>query len=235
MTNDIAINLNSIYHKLYKFYGPQGWWPLIDQKGSDPLDKECNVIHHPLNYEIPNNRDDIYQIILGTILTQNTNWDMAQRALCNLNDLNVINPEKLSNLDDDTLKKAIKCAGFLNQKAKYVQEITKFYILLDGQTPERNELIKVKGVGNETADSILLYAFKKPEFVVDTYTKRIFTHNGMLDEKDNYLTIKHFFESNLSRNLPLYNEYHALIVEHAKRYYRKKPYGMDDPIIKPKN
>lgn len=193
------------------------------------------MIHHPLNYEIPINRDDVYQIILGTILTQNTKWDMAERALCNLNDLNVISPEKLSNLDDDTLKKAIKCAGFLNQKAKYVQEITKFYIGLDGQTPSRKELIKVKGVGNETADSILLYAFKQPQFVVDTYTKRIFTYNGMIDEKDNYITIKNFFESNLSRDLPIYNEYHALIVEHAKRYYSKKPYGVNDPIIKPES
>ena len=96
----------------------------------------------------------------------------------------------------------------------------------------RKELLQVKGVGNETADSILLYAYKQPEFVVDAYTKRIFIYNGLIKDDDNYNKIKKFFESKLTPDHVVYNEYHALIVEHAKRYYSKKPYGENDPLLK---
>ena len=91
----------------------------------------------------------------------------------------------------------------------------------------------VKGVGNETADSILLYAYKQPEFVVDAYTKRIFSSVGLIGENESYMKIKELFESNLPEKVDIYNEYHALIVEHAKRYYSKKPYGKDDPLLTP--
>ncbi|HHY00013.1 MAG TPA: endonuclease III domain-containing protein, partial [Methanothermobacter sp.] len=116
-------------------------------------------------------------------------------------------------------------AGFLNQKSVYIREITKFFLFLEGTTPSRSEILKVKGVGNETADSILLYAYKKPEFVIDTYTRRIFSHLGLVDEKISYMEFKKLFENNLPLSVPIYQEYHALLVEHAKRYYRKKPYG----------
>ena len=99
------------------------------------------------------------------------------------------------------------------------------------EIPARKEILKVKGVGNETADSILLYAYKQPEFVVDSYTRRIFIHQGLIDDKDNYNKIKNLFESNLSPDITVYNEYHALIVEHGKRFYSKKPYGINDPLI----
>jgi endonuclease-3 related protein len=231
MTNNKGEDIRLIYNKLYNLYGPQGWWPLINHKGSNPTKTGATIGYHPLNYDLPESRNDIYEIILGAILTQNTTWTSAEKALLNLKELDVINPEKLINLKEDTLKEAIRCAGFLNQKAKYIKEVTEFYISLEGMIPTRKELIKVKGVGNETADSILLYAFKQPEFVVDAYTKRIFIYHWIIKENDGYDMIKNLFESNLNNDMIVYNEYHALIVEHAKRYYSKKPYGVNDPIL----
>jgi len=108
--------------------------------------------------------------------------------------------------------------------------MTKFFIELDGKVPTRKELLSVKGIGNETADSILLYAYKQSEFVVDAYTKRIFSYLGLVDENVKYMELKKLFESNLPKDIAIYQEYHALIVEHAKRYYSKKPYGLNDPL-----
>lgn len=219
-----------IYEKLYDLYGPQGWWPLINHDGTNPTKTGAIRGYHPKNYDLPTKRDQVYEIIIGAILTQNTSWLSAEMALFNLDELNAIEPEKLLKLDDETLKSAIRCAGFLNQKAVYIREITKFFIEIDGKVPTRKELLAVKGIGNETADSILLYAYKQPQFVVDAYTKRIFIHWGLVNENIKYMELKNLFESNLPKNVALYQEYHALIVEHAKRYYSKKPYGVDDPL-----
>lgn len=219
-----------IYEKLYDLYGPQGWWPLINHDGINPTKTGAIRGYHPGNYDLPVGRNQIYEIILGAILTQNTSWLAAEMALFNLDALNMIEPEKLVELDDETLKSAIRCAGFLNQKAVYLREISKFFIELNGKVPTRKELLAVKGVGNETADSILLYAYKQPQFVVDAYTKRIFSHLEMVSENIKYMELKELFESNLQKNVAIYQEYHALMVEHAKRYYSRKPYGVDDPL-----
>lgn len=219
-----------IYEKLYELYGPQGWWPLIGHDGTNPTKTGAIRGYHPENYDLPSGRNQIYEVILGAILTQNTSWLSAEMALFNLNELNATKPEKLLKLDDETLKSTIRCAGFLNQKAIYLKEITKFFIKLDGRIPTRKELLAVKGVGNETADSILLYAYKQSEFVVDVYTKRIFVHLGLVSENIKYMELKELFESNLPKAVVVYQEYHALIVEHAKRYYSKKPYGVNDPL-----
>jgi endonuclease-3 related protein len=220
-----------IYQKLYDLYDAQGWWPLINYNGVN-LNKIGAIRgYHPKNYDLPQKRNDIYEILLGAILTQNTSWLQAEKALFNLNELNAIDPQKLLQLNDEVLKSMIKCAGFLNQKSIYLREITKFFIELNGKIPTRKELLTVKGVGNETADSILLYAYKQPEFVVDTYTKRIFIHLGLVNENIKYMELKEFFESNLPKDVAVYQEYHALIVEHAKRYYGKNPYGVNDPLI----
>ena len=220
----------AIYKKLYDLYGPQGWWPLINHRGMNPTKTGAIRGYHPGNYSLPVERNQIYEIIIGAILTQNTSWLSAEMALFNLDALNVIEPEKLVELDVETLKSAIRCAGFLNQKAIYIMEITKFFIYLNGRIPTRKELLAVKGVGNETADSILLYAYKQPQFVIDAYTKRIFSHLEVVNENIKYMELKKLFESNLPEDVAIYQEYHALIVEHAKRYYRKKPYGVDDPL-----
>lgn len=229
MTTKTENEISMIYNKLYNHYGPQGWWPLLS---IDVLNEtDVRMVNHPLDYNMPRTRNETYEIILGTILTQNTAWNSAEMALKNLKVLNAIDPEKLLDLDSNIFKQAIRSAGFLNQKSVYINEVTKFYIALDGKIPKRKELLEVKGVGNETADSILLYAFKQPEFVVDTYTKRIFSHIGLIDYKDNYIKIKNLFETNLPHDMIIYNEYHALIVQHAKKYYSRKPYGVDDPLF----
>jgi endonuclease-3 related protein len=223
--------IKAIYDRLYSLYGPQGWWPLINHAGSNPTKTGAMNGYHPGDYNLPSERNDIYEVIIGTILTQNTSWLSAEKALYNLNQLNVINPEKLLALEDDVLKSAIRPAGFMNQKAKYIRDVTEFFIALEGKAPNRKEIISVKGVGNETADSVLLYAYKKPEFVIDTYTKRMMLKIGLVDEKISYMGMKKLFESSLPEDLAIYQEYHALIVEHAKRYYSKKPYAVNDPLL----
>ncbi len=223
---DIIIN---VYNKLYELYGPQGWWPIKNHKGTNTAKTGVTNDYHPRNYDLPLERNEIFEVILGSILTQNTTWLQADKALTNLNQLGTIEPEKLLLLDDKNLKAAIRCAGFLNQKSIYLREISRFFIKLKDETPTRKELLKVKGVGNETADSILLYAYKQPEFVVDAYTKRIFSHLKIIDEKISYMKLKNLFESNLKPDVPVYQEYHALIVQHAKKYYSRKPY--EDKIL----
>lgn len=219
-----------IYRKLYKLYGPQGWWPLLTYKEYNIRKTGVKEGYHPLNYDLPMERNQIFEIIMGAILTQNTNWSQANSALHNIYDLNALAPEKLIKLDDNTLKSAIRPAGFLNQKAIYLRAATRFFIELKGKTPSRDELLKVKGIGNETADSILLYAYHQPEFVVDTYTRRIMSHLQIVDEKISYLELKNLFTNNLPVDVTLYQEYHAIIVEHAKKHYSKKPYGVSDPL-----
>ena len=227
---ELKIQVKNIYQKLYELYGPQGWWPLINYKGTSPNKTGLTSGYHPLNYDLPEETNQIFEVILGAILTQNTNWQQANKAIQNLNRLNALEPEKLLKLDISTLKNAIRTAGFLNQKSIYLRNVTNFYLKQDGNIPTRKELLSVKGVGNETADSILLYAYKRPEFVVDAYTARIFTHLGMVDGNIKYLKLKELFESNLPSDVTVYQEYHALLVEHAKRYYSKKPYGVGDPL-----
>jgi len=221
----------TIYTKLYDLYGPQGWWPLQEIDDVKPDKTGAKKGYHPMIYNLPETRNQRFEIILGTLLTQNTAWTSAEKALKNLKKLDVIAPEKILSLDTETLKTAIKCAGFLNQKANYIKTISEFFINLNGEIPTRKELLSVKGVGNETADSILLYAYKQPFFVVDAYTRRIFTQLKLVNEEDSYLEIKNQFERNLPHDHKLFNEYHALIVEHAKRYYSKKPYAVNDPLI----
>ena len=109
--------------------------------------------------------------------------------------------------------------------------IAKFYISLDGEIPSRKEVLAVNGVGNETADSILLFAYKQKQFKVDAYTKRIFSYLGYFDEKEKYMNIKKLFEDSFNGDVNAYQEYHALIVEHGKNYYLKKPYGIEDKIL----
>ncbi|MFY9430082.1 MAG: endonuclease III domain-containing protein [Acetomicrobium sp.] len=199
----------AIYEALLDAYGPQGWWPVA---GS----------YHPGDYGVPKNEEEAFEIIVGAVLTQNTAWTSVERALENLRGIKALNPHKILALSLDVLKSAIRPAGFFNQKAIYLREMADFFVVLKGRTPSRKELMSVKGVGNETADSILLYAYKRPEFVIDAYTKRIVTSLGLAERKAGYMELKNLFESNLPRDVAIYQEYHALLVEHAKRFYSGK-------------
>ena len=199
----------AIYEALLKHYGPQGWWPVL---GS----------YHPGDYGYPRNEEETFEIIAGAVLTQNTAWTSVERALENLRRIDALDPHKILALSLDALKSAIRPAGFFNQKAIYLREMADFFVGLKGRTPSRKELMSVKGVGNETADSILLYAYKRPHFVIDAYTKRIVISLGLAERKAGYMELKNLFESNLPGDVALYQEYHALLVEHAKRFYSSK-------------
>ena len=145
--------------------------------------------------------------------------------MLNLNRLRAIEPGKLLSLDENKLKDAIRPVGYYNQKTEYLREITRFFISLKGEVPKREDILMVRGVGEETADSILLYAYRQLEFVVDAYTRRIFSHLGLIKENAKYSDIKELIERNLPEDLKTYQEYHALIVEHGKRFYSRRPYG----------
>ena len=231
---NINSNINLIYNKLLETYSYQGWWPFINHEGINPTKTGVINGYHPKDYDFPKNEMQKFEVIIGSILTQNTAWPSVEQALVNLNKLIDFNPESLLsflNKNEKTFKDAIRCAGFVNQKAAYLKNIATFYIDLPDKVPSRKDLLAIKGIGNETADSILLFAHKQKEFKVDAYTKRIFSYLGYIDEKDNYMFVKNFFQNNFKGDVNMFQEYHALIVEHAKRYYSKKPYGLNDKIL----
>jgi endonuclease-3 related protein len=214
-----------IYDCLFDLYGPQGWWPLIDLHETSwetHSKKNYTKGYHPGNYKYPQTSDQQFEIIAGALLTQNTSWIQVEKTLLNLKQLDALSPEIIIPLNLEALKEAIKPAGYYNQKAICLKNLAILFLELKHRVPTREELLSLKGIGPETADSILLYAFKQPFFVIDAYTRRIVTNLRLVDEKANYDEIKALFEGNLPHNPVIYQEYHALMVEHAKRYYRKK-------------
>lgn len=223
--------INCVFEKLIENYSYQGWWPLIDLDSENPRKTGAIKGYHPECYDYPKNSKEQLEIIIGAILTQNTSWTSVEKSLINLSKLIEFTPDNIINLDEAKFKEAIKPSGYYNQKYNYLINISNFYKDLNGKTPSRKEILTVKGVGNETADSILLYVYGEKEFIVDAYTKRIFSYLGVLNDNDSYLKIKNLFEDNFDGDVGMYQEYHALIVEHAKRYYSKKPYGVNDKIL----
>lgn len=211
--------VQEIYDKLYESYGPQGWWPYVKSG------------YHPLEYGFDKSQEQIFEICLGVILTQNTTFTSVVKSLQNLDKLNALDYKSIKKLSMETLKEAILPSGYFNQKALYILEFIAFFEELGGKVPSREELLHVKGIGEESADSILLYAYNQAEFVIDAYTKRLFIHQGHFEEKVKYKELKNFIEKHLhvkdeKERVIVYQEYHALIVEHAKRHYSKKPHGV---------
>lgn len=211
-----------MYELLYEHYGPQGWWPTLESG------------YHKGDYTFPRNSDEAFEVCLGSILTQNTTFTSVVKSLKNLHVKNALSSGAIKKMDTAELKEAIRPSGYYNQKAFYVLEFIKFYDSLEGKTPTREELLHVKGIGEETADSILLYAYGQAEFKIDAYTKRLLSHLGLIDEKAKYSEIKKLMQDSLKEHiknkeelLKVYTEFHALIVEHGKRHYSKKPYGED--------
>lgn len=195
--------LTKIYTLLYDHFGPQGWWP-----GDSP-----------------------FEIMVGAILTQNTNWENVRKAIANLKEAELLSFPALSVLPVDELAQLIKPAGYFNIKAKRLKNLLqmineqyngKLERFLDADLPAaRNALLSVKGIGPETADSILLYAANHPVFVVDTYTHRIFSRHHLIAEESDYYFLQEEFHDQLPAQSALYNEYHALIVTLGKNYCRK--------------
>ncbi|AKB18518.1 MULTISPECIES: endonuclease III domain-containing protein [unclassified Methanosarcina] len=227
--------IRKIYGFLFGSYGPQGWWPLTelqDSSGTNPTKTGSIRGYHPGDYTYPHTESQQFEIICGALLTQNTSWQQVERALINLRQMDSLSPEALLSLDSETLKEAIKPAGYYNQKAMRLKILAEWFLNLKSRMPKRKELLSIKGVGPETADSILLYAFKQPSFVVDAYTRRVLSNLGLAEEKAKYSEIKSLFEENLPEDLAIYQEYHALLVEHAKRYYQKKINYSQCPLLR---
>ncbi len=226
--------IRKIYDYLLAFYGPQGWWPLTELHetgGINPTKTGSVQGYHPADYTYPQTRNQQFEIICGALLTQNTSWIQVEKALLNLKQIHSLSSEEILSLELETLKEAIKPAGYYNQKAERLKILACWFSELKNRIPAREELLSLKGVGSETADSILLYAFKQPSFVVDAYTRRILTNLSLIDEKASYNEIKALFEKNLPQDLAVYQEYHALLVEHAKRYYLKKNSYAKCPLL----
>ena len=217
--------LYRLYLSLMESYGVQGWWPLISEN------PEYRAVYRPGDYRFPKKSNEVFEICLGAILGQNTTFTSVVKALGNLKALNALSPEGFKALDESTLKTAIRPAGYFNQKARYSLAFLDFFASLKGEIPTRKGLLSVVGVGEETADSMLLYAYGQPEFVVDAYTKRILFALGFIEEKAKYKEVKTLMQETLEFSVPkeervqLYQEYHALLVAHAKVHYSKKPYG----------
>ena len=207
----------NIYTLLYKAFGPQRWWPTT-------LEGELRPSYHGKKIDDKQR----FEIICGAVLTQNTSWRTVEKAVINLNKGKILDINKIRNIKKQRLAKLIKPSGYYNQKSERLKIIADFFII--NKNPNRDELLNVKGIGPETADSILLYAFNKPVFVVDAYTKRIMERIGF--DFKSYDDLKNLFKKSLGKKPKLFNEYHALLVELGKNLCRKKPLCANCPVNK---
>ena len=206
--------LMEIYNLIHNRYGPQNWWP----------------------------GDGGIETIVGAILTQNTNWANVEKAIANLKSADRLSADKLHRMDIERLAQLIRPAGYYNIKARRLKNfLDRLFDNYDGRLSAienmqtdllREELLTIKGIGPETADSILLYAFARPVFVVDSYTCRILGRHGLIADGDGYEQVRDFFESSLSADVQLFNEYHALLVRVGKEFCRPKPRCEGCPLEK---
>ncbi len=193
-----------IYDLLLNAYGKQNWWP---------VDKE---------YHKSQGTDPREEVVIGAILTQNTSWRNVEKAISNLKENKLLSFKGILSVELEELKALIKPAGYYNQKAKRLKEVIGRTGSVDGlKSASRKELLSIKGIGDETADVLLLYAADRLSFVIDTYTKRIVKR--VLGISGSYDELKTLFEANLPKDLEMYKEFHALMDEHAKRFCRKNP------------
>ncbi len=198
----ITERLTEIYQMLFESFGPQHWWPGETQ----------------------------FEIITGAILTQNTNWANVEKAIANLKSADLLEPDKLHQLNASQLAELIRPAGYFNIKTKRLKNfLSWFFSNYDGRLENlensdtdslRAELLAVKGIGPETADSILLYALGRPVFVVDAYTARVAVRHGLIEANAGYEQLRELFQSNLPQDVQLFNEYHALLVRVGKEFCR---------------
>ncbi len=196
--------LIEIYETLLSFFSKQNWWDIVTND----------------------------EIIIGAILTQNTAWNNVEKAIENLKNKDLCNLKKIREISKQELEQLIKPSGFYKQKSIYLKEVAKFFENFNESIDTdtfRKKLLNLKGIGFETADSILLYAFSRPIFVVDAYTKRLIERKKLFYSK-NYSDIQRFFMENIPRDVELYKEYHALIVKLGKTFCKKSPQCRGCPI-----
>ena len=196
--------LYEIYQLLYDAFGSQHWWP----------------------------GETAFEIMTGAILAQNTNWNNVEKAIANLKSGGYMTPDALHRIDNLQLAELIRPAGYYNIKTKRLKNFVNW--LFDNYSGEpanpqniytdqlREELLGIKGIGRETADSILLYALGRPVFVVDAYTARIALRHELIEPGADYEQLRELFESNLTEDVAFFNEYHALLVKAGKDFCRTK-------------
>tara|TARA_B100000315_G_scaffold259108_1_gene313669 strand:+ start:1669 stop:2370 length:702 start_codon:yes stop_codon:yes gene_type:complete len=210
-----------IYKNLLNTFGPQGWWPVTPPGHVEPV---CD--------KGPRTTKQKLEVCFGAILTQNTSWKNVEKAIMNLNKENLVDLRKIKNISNAKLAAIIRPSGYFNQKAIKLKAFCNYVLKkYDGnldtffsRTPKglRAELLSIHGIGPETADSIILYAAEKPSFVIDAYTKRIFSRFGLCRKEIDYHQLKEAVEKNVKKNTKMYNEYHALLVELAKKHCLSK-------------
>jgi len=201
-----------LYRRLLAAYGPQGWWPA----------------------------DGPFEMIVGAILTQATAWENAEAAIDALKAAGLLSPEGIKDAPLDRIASLIRPAVYYNQKARKLKSFIDFLVARYGGDLERfleeplpvlrDSLLSIPGIGLETADSIILYAAKKPSFVVDAYTKRLLVRLSLIDSNAGYDRVRLLFMSVLPADPGLYGEYHALIVRHCKEHCRADPVCVGCPL-----
>ena len=196
----------TLFHTLFDIYGEQHWWP--SRSGSR------------------------WEIAAGAVLVQNTAWANVEKALDNLEAADLMSPEGILSVPDDALREIIRPAGFFKQKSLYLKAVAEFFLVHEKAflkskdlTAMRRQLLAVRGVGTETADDILLYAFKKPVFIIDTYTRRVAGRHLELDPGLPYDALQKLFMDALPSDAELYGEYHALILALGKDSCQKSGCG----------
>ncbi len=211
--NSVRRKLMAVYRALRHAYGPQHWWP-----GDTP-----------------------FEVMVGAVLTQNTAWVNVEKAIANLKRERVLTPARLFRLPPRKLASLIRPSGYYNVKAGRLRRLLEFILSHNAGSLKkmfaaepsllRRNLLGVHGIGPETADAILLYAGGKPFFVIDAYTRRIFSRHGFIGPDADYDETQRLFTNNLSRSVRLYNEYHALIVRVGKEHCKKKkPLCLECPL-----
>lgn len=198
-----SAGINALYRLLYKEYGPRHWWPAQSN----------------------------FEIFAGAILTQNTAWRNVERALVNLKKAHALSADRILAMQPHVLSALIRPSGFFNVKTRRLRAMCEWLVDNGGHagldtlaTPDlRASLLSVHGIGQETADAILVYAFERPVFVVDAYARRIFSRAGIIQGNESYQEIRILVETQMVPDAADFNELHALIVEHAKQACRKNP------------
>lgn len=198
-----------VYDLLLDELGPQQWWPA----------------------------DTVFEVVIGALLTQQTKWTNVEKAIIGLKENNLLEVQALADADIELLEELVRSCGFYRQKASRLKEIATFFaeqgienVFSMNVEELRKTILSLKGIGNETADVIVLYAANKPKFVIDAYTSRMLKCIGI---EGNYMQLQRMFETELPEDIDIYKEYHALIVEYSKAYCGRK--RCDECILKELN
>lgn len=209
--------LNDMYHALLGAFGHRGWWP-----GETP-----------------------FEVMVGAVLTQNTNWQNVERAIANLRAAGMMSPAAIAAAQPADLQQLIRPAGYFRQKSVRLRRLAEWVAGFGADEGEavcalrersteglREELLSLKGIGPETADSILLYALHKPVFVVDAYTVRVLGRHGLIEPECTYYDVQAVLEDALARDVELHKDFHAQFVEVGKRFCRPRaPRCTDCPLL----